>query len=262
MNKCGPTMSRLTSGAVTRNSLVADDTHLVSVTWDEDIRIDAGQFFHVLPEKDPKTLLRRPFAVSGWGDGEIEILCRVVGPGTKRLSMTTPGERLSLLGPLGKGFDPDGLRSVLILAGGVGIAAFRLLSRAPILGMRLSLAYGVRTATEVVRDITEWVDDVVLISEDGSTDRRGTALDGAAELIEKHGGFDAGFACGPPAMIRALARHQIARAFPWQVSVEERMACGIGTCYVCAVPTKAGYRRACADGPVFRLDELAFEDDT
>lgn len=210
-----------------------------------------GQFvlIRVSPTLDP--LLRRPFSIAGVSEGCLEILFSVVGRGTELLSKVNVGERLSLRGPLGRGF-PTPEREPLLVGGGMGIAPLLFAHQA----YGGKVVFGVRDSS--YKELCEWVKSKVrgelyLFSEDGSIGEKGTALDGALSLINE--GSEV-WACGPEVMLQGLIgslRGKVKRVLG---SLERRMACGMGGCYGCSIRTKDGMRRVCYDGPVFNLEEV------
>ncbi|HHV61869.1 MAG TPA: dihydroorotate dehydrogenase electron transfer subunit [Firmicutes bacterium] len=231
-------------------------------------------------------LLRRPFSICrvDRSGATIDLVYQVVGRGTEMLSRVAPGEAgragaVDILGPLGRGFDiprslagEDAAGRALLVAGGLGVApliflAYALAERQ----VRADVAVGARS-----RDLLWGIDEfellgfgVELATEDGSAGARGLVT----ELVERrlceslggHGAptvrYAAIFACGPAPMLAAVARLAGERGVPCQVSLEERMACGVGACLGCVVKTKAGYRRVCADGPVFNAADIFFDSD-
>lgn len=249
-------------------------------------RAKPGQFLLVrtalTSSLDP--LLRRPFSVCDADPekGEVSIHFQVVGRGTAFLAERQPGERLDVLGPLGRGFSlPAWLRpgdEVLLVGGGAGAAPFPLLVRRARGAGLLPVAFlgaatlGALPLAEVLRGLGAEVHQAAL---DGSAGRRGTAV----EILEDWLARPASairprliFACGPRGMLMEVAR--LARRFdlPCQVSLEERMACGLGACLGCQcgqqlaeLRAAAGWEgdqaqkpagvgpRVCADGPVFWL---------
>src|SRR5436190_15601234 len=203
-------------------------------------RVRAGQFVNVLLRPGP--LLRRPFSVYRTGDGLVEIVLRAVGEGTRLLLALRPADRVSLLGPLGRGFALDpAAGSVALVSGGLGVAPMPLAAReARAAGLAVHWVHGARTADELC---AEWEGDHVhWATDDGSRGARGAALDavpaGAGQVL----------ACGPNGMVAAVA----ARWPGAQVAVETYMGCGTGVCLGCAVPRTSGvYDRACTEGPVY-----------
>ena len=205
-------------------------------------------------------LLPRPFSV-GWRseDGRIGILLRVFGRGTRALSGLRPGDHALVLGPLGTAFETTPGRETECVAGGVGLAPFIFLAGAlSAAGESVRLVYGERDAGAVfdvglLRELTGVDPD--LYTEDGSAGRAGRvtaglAPDSSALLC----------ACGPTPMLVALARFAEDHDRDLQVSVEEHMGCGIGTCQGCVVRSSAGrWVKACVEGPVFRAASLEWE---
>lgn len=202
-------------------------------------------------------LLPRPFSV-GWRseDGRIGILLRVFGRGTSALSRLRPGDRALILGPLGTAFDTTPGRETECVAGGVGLAPFIFLAaELSAAGEPVRLVYGERDAEAVfdvglLRGLTGVDPD--LFTEDGSLGAPGrvtAGLDPASHALL--------CACGPTPMLAALARFAEQHGRDLQVSVEEHMGCGIGTCQGCVVRSSAGrWVKACIEGPVFRATAL------
>jgi dihydroorotate dehydrogenase electron transfer subunit len=189
-----------------------------------------------------------------------------VGRGTALLQAVPPGRALNLLGPLGNPFDVRGrFRTAVVAAGGLGIAPVRFLAESLVAARKsLVLLWGVRTARELcgLDDFRRLGAQVHVATEDGSLGFHGRATGLLERLAAGWEARDArGFACGPMPMLRALQPLAAATGFPWQASLEERMACGVGACNGCVVRTRSrGYRTVCADGPVFDLSDLAFDD--
>lgn len=204
--------------------------------------VHGGQFVNL--GWSPGPLLRRPFSVYRAEGDDIEIVLRSTGVGTAQLLAMDVGDRLSCLGPLGRGFEITGSRAVLI-SGGLGVAPMPLAVRdARASGAHVTWVHGARTADELCGEADG--DEVVWATDDGSRGFHGTAVAAApdAEMV---------LACGPNPMLAAVARR-------WpdaQVAVETYMGCGTGVCLGCAVPlVRGGYDRACKEGPVYRAREV------
>jgi dihydroorotate dehydrogenase electron transfer subunit len=235
-----------------------------------------GQFVMVKPSRGTDPLLRRPFSIfeilrepSGEITG-ISILNKRIGVGTERLYEVEPAARLAVLGPLGRPFEPvSPPRDAWMVAGGVGLAPFLTLAEAlRDTGTRTTLFYGARRASELY--YLEAFDRLgvrtVLATEDGSRGGRGFVtgpLTHALEALSSSSAIKL-YACGPTAMMEAVARLAAAHGCPCDVSLEQTMGCGLGGCYSCVVPaieTAATPRfvRSCLDGPVFDATRIVWE---
>jgi len=206
--------------------------------------VRAGQFVNL--GWSPGPLLRRPFSVYRTDGGRIEVILKAVGVGTAQLLAMRPGDVVSCLGPLGRGFDLQaGSRSVALVSGGLGVAPMPLAARdARAAGMRVTWVHGARTAEDLCSEADG--DEVIWATDDGSRGISGTAVAAVpdAELV---------VACGPNRMLAAVA----SRWPDAQVAVETYMGCGTGVCLGCAVPlARGGYDRACKEGPVYRAADI------
>jgi dihydroorotate dehydrogenase electron transfer subunit len=216
-------------------------------------------------ENPDDRVLPRPFSIHDFGnskkDLELGFLYRVVGTGTRRLTGLMPGQSLSLLAPLGNGF-PNVTEDyrLLLAAGGMGIAALY-----PVAGNLktrrgdTTFLYGARSRAHLV-NLNGLLDvpsiTVKIATEDGSQGIKGMVTD----LLEQEEILPTViYACGPPGMLQATVALARQRKWPCYVSLEERMACGIGACLGCAVRTRAGYLRVCKEGPVFDAEDVIWE---
>lgn len=215
----------------------------------------AGQFVMVTVP-DAAALLRRPLSLFRIGSDTVSLLVEVRGRGTRALASLEVGDPVDLAGPLGTGFPTAGVRSALLVGGGVGCAPLQALADALASGgAQVTAAFGFRDHRQArlagAFDLTRlW-----LTTEDGSVGRRGTVVD----LLEH---VDAPphttlYVCGPPAMIGAARRWALSRRLGGFASLEAHMACGTGSCHGCVVQTTRGYLRVCSEGPVFPLEEVA-----
>jgi len=202
-----------------------------------------GQFAELaLPGK----FLRRPISAANFAPGGLLLLVRAAGAGTEALVRSAPGTRFDALTGLGNGFD----------AGGIGLAPLYGLARALTAGGIVpAAALGFRTAEDVfyAEDFAALGCRVFVATEDGSLGTKGFVTDLVRRFLPE---CDYAFACGPTAMLRAAAGLEQLRG--GQFSLEARMGCGFGACMGCTVETKSGPRRVCADGPVFRKEELTW----
>ena len=231
-----------------------------------------GQFIMVRIGTDATPLLRRPFSLLGLiRDADrvtgIEILYKVVGKGTERLSQCRESERLSVIGPLGNAFlVPDHCRQLILVAGGVGVPPIRFLAQSMLAREgclnRCVVFVGGRTKDDLVC-ITEFDLPGFLLevsTDDGSQGNQGMVTRSLEKVLDA-GPADLICACGPPGMLKAVSAIALARGIPCQVSIEAMMACGMGACLGCAVKVRDDnqrYRHVCVDGPVFDAHRLAW----
>ncbi len=223
-----------------------------------------GQFLHIRCGDSSDPLLRRPVSIHRIGKRSVEILYNVVGKGTDILSKKKAGERLDIIGPLGTGFavyKKSGSVRVLV-AGGMGVA--------PLLGLAEELKkrkdkciaiLGAKTKNHILcdREFKKIGAEVHIATEDGSLGKKCLATDLAREIIrsKRYKWHEVCiYAAGPIGMIKALCKLMEGCSLESQVSLEEKMACGLGACLGCVVDTQTGYKRVCKDGPVFRLCEV------
>ena len=221
-----------------------------------------GQFVHILTDGKP---LRRPISLCGFspGHGTVTIVFEARGEGTAWLAERRRGEKLDLLGPLGWGFiPPRGEGKIIIVGGGIGTPP--LLPLAGLYGGRAVVLLGFRSKDFVILedDFAATGAAVRVSTDDGSYGRKGFITGPLGEELAL-GGVSQIYACGALPMLRLVASAADAAGVPCQISMEERMGCGIGACLVCACKTRSGggeeYRHVCKDGPVFDSAEVVFE---
>ncbi len=218
---------------------------------------EPGQFLHF---KINSTILRRPFSIHKIEGQNIFILFKVKGKGTKILSTYKKGDFLDILGPLGKGFKIYPSASVILVAGGIGIAPLLFLAQRIEKGLRF-LFFGAESKKELVTlsEFKKLGFKIFVATQDGSEGFKGDVV----ELLEKEiSSLNLSsplklYACGPNSMLYNLA--QLLKRFPHIeafASLEQFMGCGVGACLGCVTSTKEGYKRVCKDGPVFNLKEI------
>lgn len=236
--------------------------------------VTPGRFFLVQVSESTDPFLSRPFSIGDLPDVHtgagplLEFAYHVRGRGTEHLATRREGDTLHVLGPLGNGFEmgPDDVWHLMI-AGGIGAAPFPLLARRLNLrGARTMYLVGGRTAEDVlfVDRMKALGARVMQSTDDGSLGTPGTVLSLLERFLENPPEPDAAlsiYACGPEPMLRAVAAFLQPHGHDAQLSLEARMACGVGACQGCAVELKPGeegkvFKRACIDGPIFRLSEL------
>lgn len=234
---------------IVRQALAAEDTYRLELAGNTSALTAPGQFVNVaLPGK----FLRRPFCVCSWVEDSMTLLYKVVGEGTRQLSALKEGTELDVLVGLGNGFDTaQSGDAPLLCGGGLGAAPMYALCRAlRSEGREVTVLLGFNTADEIVleEDFKRLGAKLTLFTLDGSAGRRGFVTDLMPSLT-----YSYVYSCGPMPMMRAVSAAAVTGA---QFSLEARMACGFGACVGCTIQTAGGLRRVCADGPVFRKEEI------
>ena len=236
---------------VLSNKPAAPGMHDLRIEFSPEQAPVPGQFLHIAV---PGAMLRRPISLCGFEDGTARLVYAVKGEGTRTLSRVTAGETLDVLGPLGSGFEP-GNDSVLLVGGGIGLPPLLYFDK--IHSGECHMVAGFRTKNLAI--LTDEFRSIDVCTDDGTLGRRGYPHEAARELILSGKRFDRVLACGPLPLLRAVAGMCKELGVLCFVSVEERMGCGVGACLVCACKVGGHYRRACADGPVFRGEDVDFD---
>ena len=221
----------------------------------------SGQF--VMIRCGDALTLRRPISICDIAGDTLRICYDVRGEGTDWLSERKVGEELDILGPVGRGFDiSDTSRRVLLVGGGIGI--YPLYSVAKRYGANATVVLGFRTAglITMAEDFTSAGAALYIATDDGSAGEKGYAINIVNRLLENEK-FDIVMTCGPKIMMKGVAEAALAKGIRTQVSMEERMGCGVGACLscVCAAKDENGEpskKRVCVDGPVFEAQEVDF----
>ena len=219
----------------------------------------AGQFLHIACGEG--LLLRRPISVCMVQEDEPQDTARVVfevrGEGTKWLAQRQVGDKVNVLGPLGNGFTVTPNDRLLLVGGGIGVPP--LLGQAAFTAKNSTAVLGFRSADRamLVEDYQDYCEAVYLCSDDGSLGRHGFVDAQLKDILEKDKNFTAVLACGPKPMLKNVAKVAAEYGVLCQVSLEERMACGVGACLGCAVQMADGtMKHVCKDGPVFDAKEV------
>lgn len=219
----------------------------------------AGQFVSLYCA-DGSRLLPRPISICEIDkkDQAIRLVYRVAGKGTEEFSHMNAGMQLDITGPLGNGF-PKKNKSAFLIGGGIGIPPMLELARQ--LDCEKQIILGFRDDVFLYEDFKKY-GKVYIATEDGSTGTEGNVLDAIRENGLK---ADIIYACGPLPMLRALKKYAAENGIECWVSLEERMACGIGACLGCVCRSKnkdahtnVKNKRICKEGPVFRAEEVDF----
>jgi len=225
-------------------------------------RCSPGHFVEVAVEA-PGTLLRRPVSVAradsgAGGVGTIELVIGQDGVGSAWLADVAAGTLLDLVGPLGKPFPlPQRPARCLLVGGGYGAAPLHYLTEVLVpLGHRVDLIVGASSESTLLHSIEakRVAHSLQTTTDDGSAGLKGRVTDAIPDVVTRHGS-DVIYACGPNAMLAAVSVLGGQLGIPVRVSLEERMACGLGVCFTCVIPVRdrdgeVQMRRSCIDGPV------------
>lgn len=223
-----------------------------------------GQFLHI--KCGDGQLLRRPISVARtqWDEPEdtAALIFEVRGEGTKWLSQRKVGDKLDVLGPLGNGFDVSKEGRYLLVGGGIGVPP--LIEYVELLKRPRVAVLGFRTKDKVFPSIVscfqEHCEHTYICTDDGTMGCHGFVDNQMREVLSKDNNFTAVLACGPKPMLKSVAAVAAEFGVPCQVSMEERMGCGVGACLVCATPMKDGsMKHVCKDGPVFNAEEVDWD---
>lgn len=258
-----------TSMLVTESSALAEGIYSLTLQYGpEDMpeEVRPGQFAGIFP-KDASMLLMRPISICRYIKKErsLRFVYRAAGKGTKSFTSLKPGDRADMLGILGNGYDTDLMagKRVLLLGGGIGIPpmlelAVRLKEKE---GTKVTAALGYRNSELFLKEEFEKYCHVLVATEDGSRGIKGNVLDAvrAAGISP-----DVICACGPSPMLRAVKAYAEETGALCFISLEERMACGVGACLGCVAPTTkkdahshVNNTRVCTEGPVFDAEYIA-----
>jgi len=248
------------------NQKVAEDTYYLQIETEAAFGpVRPGQFCHIKVPGRNELLLRRPISINTCDrkKGTLSFIVQAKGAGTKELCSLLPGTSLDVLGPLGRGFTmPEGAKRAALVGGGIGAAPLRY-----IMERWNHVSYdsfiGFRNASLVYQhqEFAGLSENLYLLTDDGSAGAKGFATECLREKLIKEK-YDIIFSCGPMPMLKSLQRVLDGSGIPCEVSLEQRMGCGIGACKVCVcqimLEGQSDYRKVCTDGPVFELSKVVF----
>ena len=250
---------------LTVNSVEAlSDKHvLIKLTDDKPLpEMLPGQFVEVRVDNSPSTFLRRPISINNvdYDRNELWLLVAAVGDGTRQLQKLQKGDRLNCMLPLGNSFTmpTDSTQKVLLVGGGVGVAPLLYFGkRIKAMGGEPTFLLGARSAKDVLeRELFEQVGRVFITTEDGSEGEKGFVTNHSV-LAQEH--FDRISTCGPKPMMIAVARYAFKNDIECEVSLENKMACGVGACLCCVEKTVEGNKCVCKEGPVMNIKKLTWQ---
>ena len=246
---------------VLKQEKIATDIYSLWIKTNITGEAKAGQFVS-LYTNNGATLLPRPISICEIDKekGMLRMVYRVVGKGTDEFSGLVEGDKIKVLGPLGNGYTLKD-KTAILTAGGIGVPPIVELAKElkEQFNCKLNIVVGYRDELFLLDELKKY-GDVYISTEDGSTGTKGNVLDAIRENDIK---ADIVYSCGPMPMLRAVKQFAIENDIEAQISLEERMACGIGACLGCVCKTKekdehthVNNTRICTDGPVFEAREV------
>ena len=239
-----------------------------SVQADEIVKTSkAGNFIEIRVNDDIEPFLRRPISIYNVDKekGILEFIFQEKGKGTKILSTKREGELIDIIGPLGYGtFKYSSFENLAIIGGGIGVfPLYELAKNAKNENKNVNTYLGFRNKDLVVleEEFKQVSNNLTITTDDGSYSQKGFAIDFLKKDIED-GKIDSIYACGPLPMLKAVRELALEKNIPCQISLEEKMACGLGVCLGCAVKTAKSTEKApeywhvCKAGPVFQAKDV------
>lgn len=251
--------TKVTADVISSTKIASDVYSLVIRAKGMTNDAKAGQFVS-LYSKDGSRLLPRPISICEVNKEEdtLRLVYRVLGAGTEEFSKLKAGDTIDVIGTLGNGF-PLLNKKACLVGGGIGIPP--MLELAKQLDCEKQIVVGYRDELFLVEDLQQY-GTVYIASEDGKHGTKGNVIDA---IKENQLEAEVIYACGPMPMLKALKQYAMEHGIECYVSLEERMACGIGACLACVTKseevdhhTYVKNKRICKDGPVFLAEEVDF----
>ena len=241
---------------VLSQEVLAQDIRLLAVEWTDTAHLPhAGQFYMLRSwGADEAPFLSRPISVHAYENGRLEFLYQVKGQGTEKLARLTAGDTLKLTGPAGNGFDVAAFagKKIAIVGGGIGTAPlYQLCRELAKAGNKADFFAGYRDLPYALEPFEGVCGKVAFSTDSGKAGHHGFVTD----LFEA-GDYDLILTCGPEIMMKNVAKKAAAAGVECLVSLEKKMACGIGACLGCTCHTKEGPKSVCKNGPVFNAKEV------
>lgn len=254
-------LKRFTIDFTVISNLKIDEEYLLLTLQHPDRLPDIapGQFVEIKIPDTAHTFLRRPISIHNvdYHNNQMQLLIRIVGNGSLLLSYLKSGDILNLVFPLGNGFMlPSGCKHPLLIGGGCGVAPMLYFGKVlKDQGLDVNYLFGAKEKSGLLRiEEYEKVGNVNIATEDGSVGAKGFVTQ--HPVLSDKTDFDAYFVCGPTPMMKAVATIAKDKNVPCFVSLENKMACGIGVCLCCVTETNSGHKCVCSDGPVFNVNDL------
>jgi dihydroorotate dehydrogenase electron transfer subunit len=265
-------------GEILKNEEVAQGCFLMSVALHSIFaEPQPGQFVMLRISGISEPFLSRPFSIYSFQREkdfcQVDFLYQVVGKGTQILAGLIKSTQVEIIGPLGNGFEiPQNAQNIVLVAGGMGVAPLSFLAenlekKACSASSKMYIYLGAKNSEALIGmdKIKNLSCTDLLCTDDGSKGQKGFVTHLFQKDLKNYTPENTSiFACGPKDMLKDLARILRGTRYSCQISLEERMACGVGACLGCAVAVKQtnsaiGYKRVCADGPVFDINEIVWK---
>ncbi|MCP1225124.1 dihydroorotate dehydrogenase electron transfer subunit [Sebaldella sp. S0638] len=240
---------------ILENREIGKDNYLLRVKMSDGCAVPKAGQFYLLKCRDGAKILKRAISLHCVNENEkiLEFVYKITGKGTKEISEYKKDEYINIQGPLGKGFD-TGVKdkTAVIIGGGIGLAPLKQLINNIKEGNRIVFIAGGRDieALKILENFDIENVDVRICSDDGSAGEKAFVTELLENYLEK-GAADIIYTCGPHIMMEKISEIAEKNNIHCEISMEERMACGVKACVGCSIKTKTGMKKVCHDGPVF-----------
>lgn len=240
---------------VLENIKISDSYYLLKLKAEKSISVAKPGQFYMLQCKNKSTLLRRPISLHYIAKDKniIEFYYEVKGKGTNEFKNINPGEIINLQGPLGNGFNTDiENKNIIVIGGGMGMAPMKFLTETLSKKNNVTFISGGRNkeSMNILENFNLKNIETIITTDDGSLGIKGNVTIPLLSLLENKN-IDKIYTCGPQIMMKHIMTIANKNNVSCEVSLEERMACGVGACVGCSILTKHGMKKVCKDGPVF-----------
>ena len=234
------------------NEALTDSVYKMILVGDTSDITNCGQFVNIQLDG---MFLRRPISVCDYDEETLTLVYKVVGKGTKAMSVMAPGTKLDILTGLGNGYDlAEAGDKPVLLGGGVGVPPmYNLAKKLRAQGKEVKVILGFNTKNEIFYEdeFKALGCDVTVTTVDGSY-----GVKGFVTTVLENADYTYFYTCGPEPMLKAVHKTSVTSG---QMSFEERMGCGFGACMGCSCKTLTGYKRICKEGPVMKKEEILWE---
>ncbi|MBM7871869.1 dihydroorotate dehydrogenase electron transfer subunit [Clostridium pascui] len=233
---------------VLKNEVISEDIYKLKL--EGNFTGKPGQFF-MLRAWDQEPILNRPISIYDIDDEGISFLYHVCGKGTEIFKKLEINDEVKVMGPLGNGFPLENISGkVAVITGGIGIAPMNYVVK-NLESCDIDLYSGFREEAYAVEELKSYVKNLNISTENGAQGHKGYITE-----IFNPDKYEIVLCCGPEIMMNKVIEMCKGKKVPLYVSLEKKMACGIGACLVCTCKTKDGNKKSCKDGPVFLAEEL------